>query len=557
MVTLTFVEHLASMGALPAPERKHARAPQNYRALLEQSGLDSLVFAQEVAKFHGLPRADFDELQAGSPLTVKFSPRFLRDWAIYPYESKSKELRLAVADLSDSSVLRMIELTLGQVPVREVASFEEIDSLLRGQDTGGGSAAADADGFSQGDVRSADIDDLDSLRDLASGAVVVRALAQLFERAVEMRATDIHIEPFRRALHVRMRVDGLLRPIPAPSAELSRAIVSRVKILAGLNIAERRLPQDGRARIRVGNAEVDLRVATMPTAHGEGAILRLLERNKRLLNLGRLGLPTASESLLRQNLETPHGLIIVTGPTGSGKTTTLAAAMALLNTPVRKILSIEDPIEYDIPGVNQSQVKPAIGLTFATALRSFLRQDPDVIMVGEMRDGETAKIGVQASLTGHLVLTTLHTNTAAAALSRLTDMGVEPFLLASTLNCILGQRLVRVLCPDCRTMGALGTAELAKNPRFEAIGLKAGDKVGVPVGCERCLNTGYRGRQGVFELLEVTPAVRRLVSRRADDAEIEAQARSEGMVTMIEDGLEKCRAGTTSVEELLRVVASR
>jgi general secretion pathway protein E len=379
----------------------------------------------------------------------------------------------------------------------------------------------------------------------------------LFERAVEYRATDIHIEPFRGALQVRLRVDGLLRPVPPPPADMARAIVSRVKILAGLNIAERRLPQDGRARVRVGNLDLDLRVATMPTAHGEAAILRVLERNQRLLDFSRLGFSPRDRAILERHLDAPHGLVIVTGPTGSGKTTTLASALARLNSPIRKILTIEDPIEYEIAGVNQTQVKPAIGLTFATALRSFLRQDPDVIMVGEMRDGETAKIGIQASLTGHLVLTTLHTNTAAAAVTRLMDMGVESFLLASTIRCIVGQRLVRVLCPDCRGTVTLDHATLSRDPRSAALGLRAGEKVGVPVGCERCSGSGYRGRQGVFEVLEVTDKIRRLIGTAADDAAIEREARAEGMTTMIEDGLAKCRAGLTSLEEILRVTASR
>ena len=260
---------------------------------------------------------------------------------------------------------------------------------------------------------------------------MVRTLNELFERAVELRATDIHIEPFRRALQVRLRVDGLLRTVPSPPPDMARAIVSRVKILAGLNIAERRLPQDGRARVRVGSLDIDLRVATMPTAHGEAAIMRVLERNQRLLDFQRLGLGGRDRAILERHLEAPHGLILVTGPTGSGKTTTLASALGRLNMPTRKILTIEDPIEYELQGVNQTQVKPAIGLNFASALRSILRQDPDVIMVGEIRDDETAKIAIQASLTGHLVLTTLHTNTAAASITRLIDMGVEPFLIAS------------------------------------------------------------------------------------------------------------------------------
>jgi general secretion pathway protein E len=358
-------------------------------------------------------------------------------------------------------------------------------------------------------------------------------------------------------LQVRLRVDGLLRHIPPPPADMARAIISRVKILAGLNIAERRLPQDGRARVNVRGHDIDLRIATMPTAQGEAAILRVLERNQRLLDFIKLGLETRDRGIVEHHLGSAHGLFIVTGPTGSGKTTTLASALSRLNAPTRKILTIEDPIEYEIQGVNQTQVRPAIGLNFATALRSFLRQDPDVIMVGEMRDGETAKIGIQASLTGHLVLTTLHTNTATAAVTRLVDMGVEPFLLASVVRCIVGQRLVRVLCPDCRRKKPLSHETVRHEPRYALLGLQEGDIVGEAVGCDRCSGTGYKGRLGVFEVLEVTEEIARLVGTGASEAVIEAKAKADGMTTMIEDGVAKCRAGITSVEEILRVTASR
>jgi general secretion pathway protein E len=554
-----FEQHLISLGFLtPAVGAGTNRRAAGYRALFERSGLEPAAFADAVAKFHGLPRAVIATMREGRPLLDGFSSRFLREFFVYPYETADGAVHLAVADPSDSSVLRTMELTLGQSTVREIAAFDEIEAAL-GIALEGITPPTDSEDLSVADavLGGGDADDLDSLRDMASGAPVVRAVTELFERAIELRATDIHIEPFRGTLQVRLRVDGMLRAITPPPADMARAIVSRVKILAGLNIAERRLPQDGRARVSVRGHELDLRVATMPTAQGESAILRVLERNQRLLDFVKLGLEARDRGVVEHHLGSAHGLFIVTGPTGSGKTTTLASALSRLNAPFRKILTIEDPIEYEIQGVNQCQVKPAIGLTFATALRSFLRQDPDVIMVGEMRDGETAKIGIQASLTGHLVLTTLHTNTAAAAVTRLMDMGVEPFLLASTVRCIIGQRLVRVLCADCRRTAPISEAEMAREPRYALLGLHAGDRVGEAAGCDRCSGTGYKGRFGVFEVLEVTEEIARLIGTQADEMSIEAKARAGGMTTMIEDGVAKCRAGITSIEEILRVTASR
>jgi general secretion pathway protein E len=398
---------------------------------------------------------------------------------------------------------------------------------------------------------------IDSLRDLASGAPVVRAVNDLLEKAVELRASDIHIEPMRNGLNVRMRVDGLLRAVPAPAQALPQALISRIKILAGLNIAERRLPQDGAARLHVARLDIDIRVATMPTQHGESAVIRLLPRDRGLLEIAKLGLGGADERKIRRLLDLPHGMVVITGPTGSGKTTTLATMLSALNTPSRKILTIEDPVEYEIPGINQSQVKPAIGLTFAAAMRAFVRQDPDVIMVGEVRDAETANIAIHAALTGHLVLTTLHTETAAAAVPRLLDLGVEGFLLKSTLRAVIAQRLVRVLCDRCKSQRRLSHGDLEADPRYEACGLAAGQSVWEPQGCERCGGVGYRGRVGVFEALEVAGEVRDLVGPKSDSTVLDKAAARAGMTTMMEDAIAKCRAGTTSVSEVLRVTTVR
>ena len=327
--------------------------------------------------------------------------------------------------------------------------------------------------------------------------------------------------------------------------------------MAGLNIAERRLPQDGAARLKVARSEIDIRVATMPSQHGELAVIRLLPRDRGLLELAKLGLLAKDEKTMRQLLALPHGLIVVTGPTGSGKTTTLATMLSLLNEPSRKILTVEDPVEYEIQGVNQSQVKPSIGLTFAAAMRAFVRQDPDVIMVGEVRDPETASIAIHAALTGHLVLTTLHTETAAAAVPRLLDLGVEGFLLKSTLRAVIAQRLVRILCDRCKKKRILNSADIAADPRYDMLGFRADDCVYEPVGCERCGGVGYRGRCGVFEMLELKDEVYELVRPDADGRAIDLAARRAGMTTMVEDAVAKCRAGITSAAEVLRVTTVR
>ena len=399
-------------------------------------------------------------------------------------------------------------------------------------------------------------DDIDSLRDLASGAPVVRAVNDLLEKAIELRATDIHVEPFRNGLVLRMRVDGLLQVAPTPPDVLPQALISRIKILAGLNIAERRLPQDGAAHLHIARSDVDIRVATMPTRDGESAVIRLLPKDRGVLEIPKLGLSNTDQSKVRRLLALPHGIIVITGPTGSGKTTTLATMLTALNDTTRKILTIEDPVEYEIRGVNQSQVKPEIGLTFATALRAFVRQDPDVIMVGEVRDPETANIAIHAALTGHLVLTTLHTETAATAVPRLLDLGVENFLLQSTLRAVIAQRLVRVLCERCKIERQLTAKEIADDPRYPMLGLKVGDCVHEPKGCERCNGTGYRGRTGVFEVLEITDDVRQLMQSKSDSGAITRAARDAGMTTMFEDGAAKCLAGVTSAAEVFRVTTA-
>jgi len=523
------------------------------RRLWEQSDLAANEFADEVARFYDLPRVQLPQLLAASPLLGLFTRRFLRDMAAFPYRSGEGQIRLALADPTDTASVRAAEIVLGGPIAIDIASFEDLATALT-ERLGDDDAGPTPDGEV---AHGRNDDDIESLRDLASGAPVVRGVNELLEKAVELRASDIHLAPSRSGLMVRMRIDGLLRAVSAPPDALPQAVISRVKILAGLNIAERRLPQDGAARLRVAKSELDIRVAIMPTQHGESAVIRLLPRDRGLLAIDRLGLSTGDRAKLARLIELPHGMIVVTGPTGSGKTTTLATILSMLNEPTRKILTIEDPVEYEIAGIDQTQVKPAIGLTFAAALRAFVRQDPDVIMVGEVRDSETAHIAIHAALTGHLVLTTLHTETAAAAVPRLLDLGVEAFLLKSTLRAIIAQRLVRQLCDRCKVRKTITPADIAAEQRYAALGLKAGETVHEPGGCERCGGTGYRGRVGVFELLEMTPDIRALVNADTDSASIDTCAVAAGMTTMVEDGTQKCRAGLTSAAEILRVTTVR
>ena len=528
-------------------------AGNGLRELWEKSDLPAGKFADEVASFWRLPRVGLQELMSVVAIVEQFSARFLRESSVFPFRAGGGGIGLAVSDPADGAAIRAAEIVCGGAVRIVVASFDDIVAVLERRLE---ERVADAVDVTEPERRTGD-DDIDSLRDLASGAPVVRAVNDLLERAMELRASDIHIEPFRTGLVVRMRVDGILRPVSFSTDAPPQAVVSRVKILAGLNIAERRLPQDGAARARAGRADIDIRIATMPTQHGESVVIRLLARDRGLLDLSKIGLVTRDEATLRRLLTLPHGLILITGPTGSGKTTTLATMLSILNEPTKKILTIEDPVEYEISGINQSQVEPAIGLTFATAIRAFVRQDPDVIMVGEIRDSETANIAIHAALTGHLVLSTLHTETAAAAVPRLLDLGVEGFLLRSTLRAVIAQRLVRVLCAACKSKHLLTEQDLVADPRYGLLGFAARETVYRPVGCESCGGTGYRGRAGIFELLELTDEIRPLVGAETDAALIDGAAIRAGMTIMLDDAVEKCRTGMTATSEVLRVTSAR
>ncbi|HEX7339329.1 MAG TPA: ATPase, T2SS/T4P/T4SS family, partial [Rhodanobacteraceae bacterium] len=402
-----------------------------------------------------------------------------------------------------------------------------------------------------GDAASGGEDDVEHLRDLASEAPVIRLVNLIIQRAVEARASDVHIEPFESRLKVRYRIDGVLEEVEAPPASSTAAVISRVKIMARLNIAERRLPQDGRIQLRVQGKELDLRVSTVPTSFGESVVMRILDRESVVFDFARLGFTGAFEKQFIDVLERPNGILLVTGPTGSGKTTTLYTALSRVNTDKVKIITVEDPVEYQLEGINQIQAKPSIGLDFSNALRSIMRQDPDVIMIGEMRDLETCRIAIQSALTGHLVLSTLHTNSAAGGVTRLLDMGVEDYLLGSTINGILAQRLVRRLDPETAVAyeapaEVIAQFELEKYTDARPIRLyKPGTSEANP--------TGYHGRQAILEFLVMTDELRRLVMQHADAGDIERAARASGMRTMYEDGIAKALAGVTTLEEVLRV----
>jgi general secretion pathway protein E len=551
-----FVEYLRRSRRLTAVDGCDAAAGQgdaDFRRakLWELADLPAGEFADEAARFHELDRVTLQDMMSAEPLVASFSQRFLRETLVFPYRSADGRAVLAVADPTDQAAQRAAQIVLGAGVVFKVATSDDLAVILEKR-----LEQDDAD-LPAGSIALPREDDIESLRDLASGAPVVRAVNDLLEKAVEMRASDIHIEPFSTGLVVRFRVDGLLRGVAAPSGVLPQAVISRIKIVANLNIAERRLPQDGAARIKAGRADIDIRVAIMPMQHGESAVIRILPKDRGLLVVEKLGFSSRDETTLRRLLKLPHGMIVITGPTGSGKTTTLATILSILNEPVRKILTIEDPVEYEIPGINQAQVKPSIGLTFAAALRSFVRQDPDVIMLGEVRDSETAHVAVHAALTGHLVLTTLHTETAAAAVPRLLDLGVEGYLLRSVLRAVVAQRLVRQLCEHCKTPKALRELDLAEDPRLAAFSFRSGEVLHEPCGCERCAGTGYRGRLGVFELLELTGELRELIDEKTDGAKIDTMAIRAGMTTMLDDGIAKCRAGLTSPAEILRVTTLR
>ncbi|WP_244475825.1 GspE/PulE family protein [Methylobacterium sp. Leaf93] len=565
------LDHMRGRGVAVPPALNGARRDvRGETGLLESlwrgghaNATDLAVIA---AEFHGLPLARPAEVAAGATVSADLSLRFLRETFILPFVGEHG-LCLAIADPGSGEEIDAVRLALPGADTLAILPFDAFERLFAeigknqtgnegaGKDEQGGQAAR-ADGADAA-LEGLDLalgDDPEALQDLARGAPIVRAVDQVLERALEAGATDIHFETGREALRIRLRVDGILRLDQSLPKRLAPAVISRIKILAGLDIAERRLPQDGRANIRIGHAEADLRIAVMPTLYGETAVARILLKDARLLDFARIGMDVVNRTAFERLLAEPHGIIIVTGPTGSGKTTTLATAVSLLNEPTRKIVTVEDPIEYQIAGIHQTQIKPSIGLGFAQALRAFLRHDPDVMMVGEMRDGETASIGIQAALTGHLVLTTLHTNSATDAVVRLADMGVEPYLIAASLRGVLGQRLVRRLCERCRRPAPERAAEVRDLCRARGLTAPEGTDFHRAVGCPTCGGSGFHGRVGVFEVFAATQEIRALIRERPDPQRLVAAARLDGMTTMLEDGLIKAAQGFTCIDEVFRAV---
>jgi general secretion pathway protein E len=519
--------------------------------LLARLGLISeRDLVEAAAEVLHLPMLSAKECPDSPPASVQVSVKFLKAHHVVPITESDTEVGLLVSNPLDRYPLDAIQLATGRKIAVRLGLQSEIDDLIERYYGSGRSAMGTiVENLSDESARSED--DVEHLRDLASEAPVIRLVNLIIQRAVEARASDIHVEPFENRLKVRYRIDGVLEEVEAPPASSTAAVISRIKIMAKLNIAERRLPQDGRIMLRVQGKELDLRVSSMPTSYGESVVMRILDRESVVLDFHALGFTDEFLPRFQSVLELPHGILLVTGPTGSGKTTTLYTALSKINTPDVKIITVEDPVEYQIEGINQIQAKPQIGLDFAHALRSIVRQDPDIIMIGEMRDLETAKIAIQSALTGHLVLSTLHTNNAAGGITRLMDMGVEDYLLTSTVNGILAQRLVRRLEPThaqpyLALPEVIDQFKLGRYTDVEPIRLfKPGPSSLTP--------TGYLGRTTIMEFLVMSDPLRRLVMQHATAGEIESLARTEGMRTMYEDGLVKALSGTTTIEEVLRV----
>jgi general secretion pathway protein E len=524
--------------------RAMAETRESLCLLIPKLGLlEEKQLAQALGRWLDLPVLTKEAIPSEAILKDRLSPAFLRAQGLLPIAIRDETLFVATADPLSAYNAQALGLASGLSVTFVAAAASDVEAALRQLYDEGGEPADLISAAGGADPN--DDEDLQRLKDMAAEAPVIRYVNHLLQEAVERRASDIHLEPFLSQLRVRLRVDGHLTEISSPPPQLAAAILSRVKLLAKLNIAERRLPQDGRIRTVIRGRAMDVRISTAPTLYGESVVLRLLDKTQVSFDFLDLGFDETDLARFLEIVAKPNGIVLVTGPTGSGKTTTLYACLLHLNKIETKILTVEDPVEYELPGINQIQVKPQIGLTFASALRSLVRQDPDIILIGEIRDLETAEIASQSALTGHRVLSTLHTNDAASAVTRLIDMGLPEFLIAATLRGILAQRLVRRLCPACKVKKPV--------PRGFANGaLAAGGTLFEPQGCAACEGTGYKGRLGIYEVLPVSAPIRDMIGAHSPASEIEAAALQEGMTSLFEDGLRKVARGVTSLSEVLR-----
>jgi general secretion pathway protein E len=521
--------------------------------LIDSGLLSKEEYQSHLEDFFGVPFANHQDFPKEPLLVNNLSLHFMKESKFIPALLTDNTLTVIMGNPLDYYTIDAIRLATNH-NIRVLAGREQdiLEAIERHYGSGSASMEKiieDIDGIQEYQIE--DQENVDQLRDMASEGPVIRLVNLIITRAIEWRASDIHFEPFEDQFRVRYRIDGVLHDVESPPKRLQAAIVSRVKIMAKLNIAERRLPQDGRIMLRVKGKEIDFRVSSVPTIHGESLVLRILDKSSIVLDIEKLGFPADTLVGFNELIERPHGIILVTGPTGSGKTTTLYCALGKINSPEKKIITVEDPVEYQLKGINQIQVKPSIGLTFANSLRSIVRQDPDVILIGEIRDAETAEIAIHSALTGHLVLSTLHTNDAPSAITRLVDMGMEDYLLSSTLIGILAQRLVRVACPFCQEPYSPAAAILKE---IKADGIDTTDlKTTEGKGCDKCSQTGYWGRSGIFEFLRITDDIQKLILGKKDSNIIKEAARKRQMRTLREDGWLKVKQGITTVSEVLRV----
>jgi len=554
-------EILVKKGLLNPRQLELSRQAQTEGTRLDQAAVELGFLTEEAAlralgEEVGLEYVDLAEAQIDLSLLSGFPPRFMYREGLFPIRQSNGQLVVATSDPFNLYPLDELTLATGKTVMPVLASKSEIAKLIK---THMGVGSETVEGLlAQTDDRVQLLDQIETdgseLSEMAQEPSVVRLVNEILLEAIELRASDVHIESEQNGLRIRYRIDGVLHPQPVPP-EISRfqaAIISRLKIMARLNIAERRLPQDGRIQLKVAGREVDVRVSVIPMIHGEGIVMRLLDKGAMEFSLGKLGMEPELYAIFKQLIELPHGIILVTGPTGSGKTTTLYSALLEIRSDDTKIITTEDPVEYQLQGINQIQVHPKIGLTFANSLRSILRHDPDIVLVGEVRDLETAENAIQASLTGHLVFSTLHTNDAAGAYTRLTDMGVEPFLVSSCVEAVMAQRLVRTLCQACRQPYRPRREDLPRDFPWDQLQEAGGTIYGAP-GCRACRQVGYRGRLGLFELLVTTNTIRQLAHDRQSSWAIQQAAVQEGMRTLREDGWVKVLSGRTTVDEVVRI----